>query len=790
MLRLHELGFPDFRTLVMSQEYFKMSVLLKFLFSEKNMTEWLRPEWLKLYEPKFVDEQLIEKVLVFVPNVEALQKVLEGSMAAEAAKKEAAAEAAKALSEGKGGGGVHTTPEPFALTQPKVRLVPPPEDVIEPFKAGDVPKSTYTDPKDLVDRVELDKKKDANRVRLKGKYSNPNIQPFKLRVLERPNNLEQIKEEVQAARAAECNFEGEKAKPIPRQRPGQGIVRLNSAAILREDNLYRKKQESEAALLGAYERELRDSAEFDAWKERMKQQDEEDRLKNIEKRRMETLLTDEEAKEAKLRQEQHNRENAMAMKAEAAKSGEQRHKAEEKLQARHRAVVAEVHSQRDRPMLAKEEMERQHKRDARELRQEMEQLEAARKAERLKEEARRADLIKQIRAVELVPRTREVRLDPTYTPQLGLLEEMSLAELRERLNIVEEQRTEDEEARRAKIKVTKSEKEADLAQRAGRLSEMRERAASEAAAKRAQHKAAIRKEEEEKRERLADAQIKVKETLEQKRHQRLQKEAELAAELKRIRIKNQFLEADASAVERKKWESQLVGEQREIMERQRLTQDVAKAHLSVYDQETRQRLLNVQREREAHEAFLKEYEAHFTSERDAATAHELSIVTEQAEEAADTDYFQAHQSSRPIRLDIAEPGEVWMISALCTARAALSTSYTVVGAQGLSYTDTAGLAAVALRIRSCVTAACNRVVAPAAMHAARRPLIDTQTRNCEMLIMLRIRQSWFVCSGSLRVCHQHHGPRTTGGCKPPCPCEARLEYTVVHATLFDESFVS
>jgi len=631
LLRLHELGFPDFRTLVMSQEYFKMSVLLKFLFSEVNLNEWLRPEWLKLYEPKFVDEQLIEKVLVFVPNVEALQTVLQGSMAAEAAKKEAAAEAAKALAEGRGGGGQHTTPVPFALTQPKLRLVPPPEDIIEPIKAKEVPASTYTDPKELVDQVELDKKKDANRIRLKAKYSNPNIQPFKLRVLERPNNLEKVREGVEEVRAAECNFEGEKAKPVPRQKPGQGIVRLNSAAILREDNLYRKKQEDEAAVLGAYERELRDSAEFDAWQEKMKKVDEDERLRIIEENRIKTLLADENAKEAQLRQVQENRALGMQMKADAKAAEEVRQAAEERLQARHKAVVAEVQGQRDRPAIAKEGVSRKNKADARELRMEIEQMEAARQVERRAEEARRADLIKQIRALEMVPRKRETKLDPTYTPALGLLEEMSLAELRERLLIVEEQQQEDEENRRAKIKIDKNEKEADLAQRAGRLASMRERAASEAAAKRDKHKAAVRSAEEERRERVADAQLKVKATLEEKRQARLQKEAELANELKRIRIKNQFLEADKGAVERKKWESQLVGEQREIMLRQRLKQEEAQAHLGVHDKETRQRLLNVQREREAHEAFLKEYEAHFVDARDEATHSEFARVTDLAQ---------------------------------------------------------------------------------------------------------------------------------------------------------------
>jgi hypothetical protein len=233
-------------------------------------------------------------------------------------------------------------------------------------------------------------------------------------------------------------------------------------------------------------------------------------VRNIERRRMETLLADEEAKEARLRKEQENRAAAMAMKVDAARAEEQRQAAEEKLQARHKAVVAEVQSRRDRPLIAKEEVVQKNKKDARVLRSEIEQMEAARAAERRLEEARRADLIKQIRALELVPRKREARLDPTYTPQLGLLEEMSLAELRERLLIVEEQQLEDEEARRTKIKLEKDEKQTDLAQRAGRLAEMRERAAVEASTRREQTKAAERAAVEATRERVADAQLKVK----------------------------------------------------------------------------------------------------------------------------------------------------------------------------------------------------------------------------------------------------------------------------------------
>mmetsp|Transcript_16296 Transcript_16296/g.44810 ORF Transcript_16296/g.44810 Transcript_16296/m.44810 type:complete len:552 (+) Transcript_16296:1048-2703(+) len=474
-----------------------------------------------------------------------------------------------------------------------------------------VPATTYSDPAKLKDRVELDKQKEKNRQLIQAKYSDPAVQPFRLKSLERPTNIDKVKEEIEARRQAECDFD-RKNRPVvppPKPKPGAGNVRLNSAAILREDNLYRKKQEAEAAKLRAYEAELRDSSEFDEWRERMRRVDEEAEKERLERRRVETMLADEAAKEAKLRRINGNKASAIAARQEANEGMVRRLKENAKRREVQRAVVAEVHQQRERPAQAQEEVRQSKLASAAAMREEHERHAEAIAEERRVEEERRADLIRQIRALELVPKKRVVALDPTYVPQVGVLEQMSLAELRERLQIAQLEKKAEEEKRRERIVAAKREKEEDLKGRMSRLSAMRDLAAGDAQRRAEAVRRAEAEAEAARAARLADAQAKVHAQLEAKRAARAKEEARLAAEMEQIRIKNQFLGANKEADERKAKLSQRAGAQREIIMRQSTVVDAAMAQASIAEKEVAQRRANVQKKREEHEAFLRQYEA-------------------------------------------------------------------------------------------------------------------------------------------------------------------------------------
>ena len=100
-------------------------------------------------------------------------------------------------------------------------------------------------------------------------------------------------------------------------------VKLNAAAILREDVLYRKKQEQEAHVLRTYEKDLRDTSKFDAWRQEMDAKEEEERKLLVRKRKLEMMLTDENAKQARVKLEEENRNEVVKYKENTGKELEE-----------------------------------------------------------------------------------------------------------------------------------------------------------------------------------------------------------------------------------------------------------------------------------------------------------------------------------------------------------------------------------------------------------------------------------------------------------------------------------
>jgi len=181
---------------------------------------------------------------------------------------------------------------------------------------------------------------------------------------------------------------------------------------------------------------------------------------------------------------------------------------------------------------------------------------------------RKKDLIRQIRAIERVSVLKAQLFDPSEPPRKGYMEEMSLAELRERLKMLEATNEKELEDKREKNLTRKDAKQSQLLEKAENLSKIRDQARQEAT-DRAEKINAKKREENEQRERIREqCIIEASEKIRQKKNQKREEEARLRRELKEISIKRQFLQANAEMVESKAHGEQQKGLEREARDRQ------------------------------------------------------------------------------------------------------------------------------------------------------------------------------------------------------------------------------
>ena len=358
-----------------------------------------------------------------------------------------------------------------------------------------------------------------------------------------------------------------RAKLAPPEQP----VRTTAAAVRREQLLYKRRDEERLAILHKKEIEMRDDAEFQAWRRKEEDKAKTERDTLIAERKLLMMLSDEEAKASKARQEQSNQEVSR--------------------QFRH-----EMHETRSRVEQEKEEERRQKLRFATDLRQELsqqvevavaqvattkksaaaelkaeKQLNEQRVAIQLElERERKVSMIQEIKkihaeSVAMRSETIEKRRHEANAVDIGGIATMSYAELLEKLSEVKREQDDLESERREAIIKHRTQQRQQLnemqaqceAERRAYLEE-KERQRSEKKRGEAEHAEQLRVAEES---RLVELQAKLSEKREKRKEQeRLRKEAE-----RERKLSGQLLAGDASAVEWNNWRELERGQQNKVV---------------------------------------------------------------------------------------------------------------------------------------------------------------------------------------------------------------------------------
>lgn len=335
-------------------------------------------------------------------------------------------------------------------------------------------------------------------------------------------------------------------------------VKHTTASIRREELLYRRRDQRRDQELLRKAQEMRDDSEYQEWRQKQEDDARIERETRISERKLEMMLADEEARMAKVRQEQQNLASAadfrrtMTAWREAAATEDAAEAARKtKFAAQLRQEVQELTE------AATRQVKNEKKASAVQVKTESQQNEMKAAATLELERQRKSALIAEIRTLQeqtlllrpqAIEQAREARLK-----ELGVMDTMSIDELRSKLCDVRNEHEELEQSRRLNFQNhrTNQRRELDtmlsrcqmernlyLDQKSKERDERREQAATQASQQRAVEEVRLL----ELHEKLSKARQARKEVNDKRKEEERQRKVEAM-----------LLAGDAGAMEAKKW---------------------------------------------------------------------------------------------------------------------------------------------------------------------------------------------------------------------------------------------
>ncbi|XP_053921609.1 cilia- and flagella-associated protein 99 isoform X1 [Cuculus canorus] len=430
--QLEELGLQQFSRIVKSLDAAKMQKFLRFFFNALYLNTWIKDEWSHFYDSLYVKENWIDPLLRWQPKV---QKLIE-QLTDKSSNRTTTVKTSTV-----------TQPKEFNLTVPKPRAIPIPLPIPGLEKRIPVPPSTYKPPKE---KKQLEEIKTKNRQKAEDLLLKANADQFRCATLKSEKG-ENKHDSMKSRPAFQAQKIQSKIDTIP--------IKLNAAAILREGALYQRKMEQELKRIEDLLQGSRDPYEFLEWQKQMRGKDLEEQLAEIECRRLQGKLSHEEAVLAHQNVIQENKKKADLTREEKAEL--MHHYAEKRLQEQKemRELVEQVVEGHKNAKQAKIKLQKYKQQIVQEVSEENQELLRQALEEEEEKLRKRYELIQQIRAVESLPILKHKFVDLTETGGHGLICEMSIVELRERLALLREAQKAAEEEKRDRIIHQKQAKE-------------------------------------------------------------------------------------------------------------------------------------------------------------------------------------------------------------------------------------------------------------------------------------------------------------------------------------------
>lgn len=278
------------------------------------------------------------------------------------------------------------------------------------------------------------------------------------------HKTKEIMKNILSEQDSKLEFEKHRARPVPSFLNREIPIKMNTAAILREGQLYQKLEEEEIKKIAKLESGTRNSLEFDEWQANMRKKDIDASLAEVERRRLLGKLSYEEAILARQNLMEENRQKVAQMKKEA--DALMQEYLEQKLQEEqnNRNMVDQTHQGHKNAKDTQRRLQESKRRIVQQVAAENRELMRQALEEAETEMRKKLELIRQIRAMEASPAPRQKLVDLTSTAGAWLLSEMSIAELKERLALMKVSQKEEEEKKRDEILEAKQAKDQQLIQ--------------------------------------------------------------------------------------------------------------------------------------------------------------------------------------------------------------------------------------------------------------------------------------------------------------------------------------